>query len=148
MHIVHCFLSLSDTIRPHQVTPWTSDTQFTLAGPAVPRQQAGPVNLQGLQTVAVVPSSPAGTMPSAVQAPLNTAAPMSILECGTSKGCLAEPAGCLNGGTCHSVVSYRVNPDRPGELLFELWRIMAPQGDQYVALGLNPTSPTMVGNAF
>ncbi|OWA52659.1 hypothetical protein BV898_17106 [Hypsibius exemplaris] len=60
-------------------------------------------------------------------------------------GCLAEPAGCLDNGNCNTVASYRLDPNRPGEMVFELWRVMAPAGDQYVAMGLNPTSPSMPG---
>ncbi|OWA52658.1 hypothetical protein BV898_17105 [Hypsibius exemplaris] len=136
-----------NTIKPHQTTPWTSEQPLVLT---MGQPQTSFPNLQGLQTIAPVRTTAGQAVPLTAggfirQSAAASAPPAAITGCAALKGCLAEPAGCLDNGNCNTVASYRLDPNRPGEMVFELWRVMAPAGDQYVAMGLNPTSPSMPG---
>jgi hypothetical protein len=129
-------------VRAHLSTPWTSNDPYILA--AADQQPGVYSNLQSLSTLSPVRNFAPASDSAAMTSSRMTTAPASIDQCGLSKGCLTNPPGCLSTGNCQTVVSYQVNSDRPGELLFELWRSMTSPGDQYVAVGLNPISPSMV----
>ena len=137
--------------------PFTSSQAYTIASENQPARTYP--NLQGLNTIAPTiavahvstsenlsgetslgyqagASSSLSSYPSVI--------PTSVDGCGVTKGCLATPSNCLSSGGCQAVITYQKDSKRPGEFRFELWRTTTLPNDQYVAMGLNHISPSMV----
>ncbi|GAU99581.1 hypothetical protein RvY_10558 [Ramazzottius varieornatus] len=151
--------ALQWSIKPHMMNPFTSSQAYTIASENQPTHSYP--NLQSLNTVA--PTNAAvghffstenssgesnkqlQDRSSSLQSSGPSVMPATIEGCGVTKGCLATPSNCLNAGNCQAILTYQKDADRSGEFRFELWRTMTSPNDQYVAMGLNPTSPSMPG---
>lgn len=140
-------LDFPGDIRTHPTTPFVSSEPVTFA--SANQASAAYPNLRSLLTIAPTVAGKSGeTGNDAVMAtsPVAHEVPPAITGCAMTKGCLATPADCLDKKTCQAVVSYMVDPDRSGQMKFELWRRTASNGHQYVAVGFGPVSPTMVSS--
>lgn len=135
-------------LNPHMNSPFVSGDPVTLASANQPTTTYS--NLQALKTLAPVAagdsrSADASSPVGKITAP--SAPPVTIDGCSQTKGCLATPAGCsVSGQTCQAILSYMADPDRTGQIKFELWRKMTEQKDQYVAAGFGPLSSRMVSS--